>query len=242
MRRDELRAVQARVRAHPSWGAAVEAVQRLKQTVSPVWPKDATKFLDLDFWLEVNVLRAIGLDLHRVSGLRVLDLGCGTGLFLLVCKALGHAAVGLDLPERELPSPEREIYVGLCEAFGVHVIRQSILPFEPLQLEEKVDLITSYSIRFNKLKTGSDWGRAEWKYFVDDMLSHLQPGGRLKLKLNPYDERFWRRKYLDKETHHFFKGIGEIFDGNILIRGPASGHARLVGPSTRISAPQSDQF
>ena len=224
MRAYELRALEARVRAHASWGRAIKAAQQLRQTVSPRWPKDATKFLDLDHWLNVNVRRAVILNLHRVSGLKVLDLGCGAGLFLCVCQAFGHAAVGLDLPENELPSPEREIYVGLCEAFGVRVIRQSIRPFEPLQLQENVDLMTSYMIRFHKLETGGDWGRAEWKYFVDDMLSHLPPGGRLMLKLNPCQERLWRRKYLDRESQRFFKSVGRIFDGNILIRNPASAH------------------
>jgi len=190
--------------------------------VSPRWPKDATKFLDLDQWLNVNVRRAMILGLHRLAGLQVVDLGCGAGLFACVCRALGHTAVGVDIPESELQSPEREIYGGLCEALGVRVIRQSIRPFEPLLLAGSVDLITSYMVRFNKLEKGRDWGRGEWKYFVDDMLSHLQPSGRLVLKLNPRRQRLWLRQYLDRESQRFFKSVGQLADGNILIRNPAS--------------------
>jgi predicted TPR repeat methyltransferase len=82
-------------------------------------PQDATTFLDLDYWLEVNILRAAKLGLHRRSGIAVLDLGSGTGLLLYICEVLGHRAIGLDLPKQMLQTPEREIYIELSRASEV---------------------------------------------------------------------------------------------------------------------------
>jgi len=58
------------------------------------------RFSDVDHWLKINIERAQDLWLDRSPPLRILDLGCGPGYFLHVCKQLGHEGVGVDIDEQ----------------------------------------------------------------------------------------------------------------------------------------------
>ena len=60
------------------------------------------RFSDVDHWLKINIERAQDLWLDRSPPLRILDLGCGPGYFLYVCKQLGHEGVGVDIDEQPL--------------------------------------------------------------------------------------------------------------------------------------------
>src|SRR5881628_3561419 len=65
-------------------------------------PREAPwKYLDIGWTLDMNLKRAkhLGL-LHdcRPAGSRsVLDLGCGAGLFLFICKIHGYDCLGIDV-------------------------------------------------------------------------------------------------------------------------------------------------
>lgn len=205
------------IRKCPEWKAAVETAERLRSTTIARWPHDAPKFLDLERWLKVNLARATKLGLSEGSSRRVLDLGSGTGQFLFVCRVLGHDAVGVDLPAEALESPEREIFTQMPEAFQVSVVRTAISAFQPLQVNGKFDLISSFMVCFNNLKRDDEWTRPEWEFFVQDMLLHLNPGGKLALRLNHNEEKFGLRGYFDPETHAFFASAGTVVDGKIII-------------------------
>ena len=171
-------------------------------------------------WLDVNLKRAIELGLLDSPSQRILDFGSGTGQFLFVCETLGHQAIGLDLPYAEQIHPEREIFKEMPPAFGVTVRRAAIQSMTPLTVDGTFDLITSFMVCFNNHKLENEWRCAEWSFFVDDMLSRLDPGGRLALRLNHNEERFGPRGYLDHETTAFFASQGTIEDGTILICKP----------------------
>lgn len=207
----------ATIRQRREWLAGVEASQRLGQSVQARWPHDAPKFLDLDRWLDVNLARARELGLDETRNLKVLDLGSGTGQFLFVCSMMGHEAIGVDLPEAELESPEKEIFTVMPAAFSVHVIRTGIAAFQPVAVSGSFDLITSFMVCFNNHKRDDEWSQREWQFFVADMCSHLNPGGRLALRLNHNEERFGPRGYFDAQTGEFFRSLGTCDDGNILI-------------------------
>ena len=68
---------------------------------SPDAPR-INRFSDVDHWLKINIERAQDLWLDRSPPLRILDLGCGPGYFLYVCKQLGHEGVGVDIDEQPL--------------------------------------------------------------------------------------------------------------------------------------------
>ena len=60
------------------------------------------RFEDADYWVAINVERAQDLWLDRTPPLRILDLGCGAGFFLYVCRLFGHDALGLDTDDEPL--------------------------------------------------------------------------------------------------------------------------------------------
>ena len=205
------------VQSRAEWRIATETARRLAATCRPRWAHDATKFLDLGRWLEVDMKRAAKLGLFEAPGRRILDLGSGTGLFLYVCSVLGHDATGLDLPCAAMEHPEREIFTEMPAAWGVRIIRAEIRPLQPLPVPGSFDLIVSCKVCFNNHKLENEWRRPEWEFFVNDTLGRLNAGGRLALRLNHHEEKFGPRGYLDQETNEFFASKGTIDDGKILI-------------------------
>ena len=145
---------------------------------------DPAKFADADYWLKQNVERALDLSLDRRTPLRVLDLGCGAGWFLYVCRHLGHEAVGMDLDENPF-------YRDAIDLLGVQRIVGRIEPFVALpSLGGKFALASAHCICFQKLPSPKgvwrEWGVEEWRFFLDDMRTNvLLPGGELLLDFNP---------------------------------------------------------
>jgi ribosomal protein L11 methylase PrmA len=54
---------------------------------------------DAAYWIGVNVKRAQDLWLDRSRPLDILDLGCGAGYFLYLCRLFGHNGLGFDTDE-----------------------------------------------------------------------------------------------------------------------------------------------
>src|SRR4051812_25393637 len=61
-----------------------------------------TKYLHIEKHLQRSAKYATTLGLHRSRPLKILDLGCGSGYFLAVAKHLGHEAIGIDRPGKEI--------------------------------------------------------------------------------------------------------------------------------------------
>jgi SAM-dependent methyltransferase len=156
------------------------------------------KYADVKRWLRLNIVRAQDLKLHRSPPKAVLDLGCGGGFFLFVLQHLGHTCLGLDIDEFPL-------FTQLLDLFGVERRVWAIRPFEPLpDLGRKFDLITAFSIDFNRIKRDWWWGPAEWAFFLDDLKRHLNPGGSIFLGLNPGHNK----EYYTPELLEFFLSRG----------------------------------
>jgi SAM-dependent methyltransferase len=51
---------------------------------------------DAAYWIGVNVKHLQDLWLDRAPPLEILDLGCGAGYFLYLCRLFGHEGLGLD--------------------------------------------------------------------------------------------------------------------------------------------------
>lgn len=160
------------------------------------------KYADVNrFWRE-NRRRVQDLDLHRCSGKRVLDLGCGGGFFLYLLKQLGHDAVGLDIDDSPL-------FRELVDLFDVRRVVSAIEPFEPLpDLGAPFDYITAFAISFNRTQS-SEWGAPEWEFFLDDVERHLAPGGRMLFTLN---RRRGQRDYFTPELRDFFLDRGAVLE------------------------------
>ena len=139
------------------------------------WPK----YLEIETWMEINLRRVRGLGLDLGAPKRVLDIGCGTGYFLYICRFLGHETIGVDLDEEAG-------FTEMIELLGLKRRIWRIEAFKPLpDLGPKFDVITAHMICFNGHKSDKLWKIAEWEFFLDDLAKNqLKPGGQICLELN----------------------------------------------------------
>jgi SAM-dependent methyltransferase len=147
------------------------------------WPK----YLDIQRWMEINLSRVRDLGLDLGGRKRVLDIGCGTGYFLYICKYLGHDVLGMDLDE------ERG-FAEMTDLLGVPRVIWRVEAYQPLpELGRKFDVIAAHMICFNGHKSDKLWKISEWEYFLDNLAAnHLEPGGQVCLELNrEYDDSLY---------------------------------------------------
>lgn len=130
------------------------------------------KYLDLPQWLGVNLRRVREAGLDQGAPRRVVDVGCGAGYFLHVCRQFGHDVHGVDIPDEPM-------YRELVELLGVPVTYARVEPFAPLPGLGRVDVLTAYMITFNGHGTDRVWGPDEWRFFLGDVCA-----GRVVLELN----------------------------------------------------------
>ncbi len=137
-----------------------------------------TKYLDVEKWLKVNVRYAKNYGLIAKPPRRVLDLGCGGGYFLVVCRRLGSRVVGIDLDKDRVLNE-------MIAVFKLRRVVQEIRAFVTLpKFWRKFDLITAFMICFNYPSNQPAWGVPEWEFFLDDVSGRLTRGGRVILGLN----------------------------------------------------------
>ena len=139
---------------------------------------------DADYWIGVNVKRVQDLWLDRSPSLDILDLGCGPGYFLYLCRLFGHKGLGLD-PDDE------PFFRGTTKLFGLNRIVARINAQTPLpDLGKTFDLVTAHRVCFHRIARGEngewlEWTEADWKFFINDVRTRfLKPGGRLLLEFN----------------------------------------------------------
>ena len=141
------------------------------------------RFEDIVYWIDINVERAQDLWLDLAPPLRILDLGCGAGYFLYVCKHFGHDVLGFDTDDDPLFPATTEL-LGVRRVIG-RIERQTPLP----DLGDKFDLVTAHRIcfhRIGKVRDGVEWSTADWKFFINDIRTRfLCENGRLLLDFNP---------------------------------------------------------
>lgn len=196
-------------------------VEQLKREMASVHDRyGAAKYADFPYWLIRNIHRAGQLGLHIDRRLRILDIGCGPGYFMAVARALGHHCQGIDLPAASFTSIERHVY---AELLGALHCKQYVSPlaverFSSLDLgEQKYDLITAFLVCFNRHNKPDQWGLAEWRYFVQDAMARLYPGGRLYLGLNDNPHRFGKLKFYDEELLSYFQSMGAVDGARVTI-------------------------
>jgi SAM-dependent methyltransferase len=230
---DEVK-LQGKLRRHRSTvlGQAIAAVEQktesaeifeLRNRVAPVLKKDpasAAKYSEPNYWILLNALRAADLDLHSNPGLKILDIGCGPGYFLAMARALAHEIEGVEAPAEFLTPIEREIYPALTCTLGVAGAIQPLLiqRFTPLPFSaERFDLITAYWICFNRHRQPDEWSVEEWRFFTEDALRCIRPGGRIFLELNANPERYGTLRFYDEATRDYFRSLGEVDGGRVLV-------------------------
>jgi SAM-dependent methyltransferase len=132
------------------------------------------KYLDLATWIPTNLRRLERLKLDAPA--RILDLGCGAGYFLYICKLLGHDVRGVDVPDEPM-------YRALTKALGVPVEYAQIEPFVKLPPFGAIDVMTAYMVTFNG-HCVKPWGPGEWAFLLDDVGAQ-----RFSIELNREPDR-----------------------------------------------------
>jgi SAM-dependent methyltransferase len=140
---------------------------------------------DAAYWIGVNIKHVQDLWLDRAPPLQILDLGCGAGYFLYLCRLFGHQGLGLD-------TDDEPFFRGTTMLLSVHRIIARIKPQTPLpDLEKKFDLVTGHRVCFHRIARDEngkwrEWTPGDWNFFINDIRRRvLQPNGRLLLEFNP---------------------------------------------------------
>jgi SAM-dependent methyltransferase len=147
----------------------------------PAGRKRINRFEDAKYWININVERAQDLWLDRARPIHILDLGCGAGYFLYVCKFFGHAVLGFDTDDDPLFRATTQL-LEVPRIVG-RIERQNPLP----DVGQKFDLVTGHRICFHRIGAGGEeWAPADWDYFLNDVRHRfLNDRGRLMLDFNP---------------------------------------------------------
>ncbi|UCH82943.1 MAG: class I SAM-dependent methyltransferase [Candidatus Latescibacterota bacterium] len=163
-------------------------IERFRDQWDPFEDVKASKYLKLDWWLRDAIFRYLSIDIPRHSSpMQVLDIGMGTGYFLLVCRHMGHKVLGLDLPGEPL-------YNECHEFFGLQRITYRVEAMQPLpELPQPLDLATAFMTCFNQYEDKSPWEIEPWLFFLEDLRGRMTDRGRVvvKFNLNPRSQQFY---------------------------------------------------
>lgn len=171
------------------------------------------KYLDFEEYVPFTIGVCRRLELPGAAPLRILDIGCGTGLFLYCARHFGHDAVGIDI--------ENELMAEMAERFDVDRRIAPVRPFAPIGIDGSFDLITCMGTQFDRVRTEQGrqkWGCEEWHFFLADLERHLSPTGRLFLRINRGVEARLQRRYFYNEDvhaallHGYQRNIEYLFD------------------------------
>lgn len=171
------------------------------------------RFEDVVYWIKINIERAQDLWLDRSPPLRILDLGCGAGYFLYVCKHFGHSVLGFDTDNEPLFRATTEL-LEVQRVIG-RIDRQTPLP----DLHQRFDLVTAHRICFHRIgrvRDGMEWSPADWEFFINDIRTRfLNENGRLLLDFNPRPDG---SSFFTPELRRFFLSQGaRIFRSKALL-------------------------
>lgn len=167
---------------------------------------EPAKYLEVEPWINENLrrIRALELDLGRRQ--RILDIGSGVGYFLYISNLLGHDALGIDLDEMPM-------FNEMVELLGVERNVWRVAPFVPLPKLGQFDVITGFQICFNGHRSEQLWGVAEWDFFLEDLRSRLNRGGRIWLEFN----REINGTCFSPELEEYFKQRGaEVISNRVI--------------------------
>ena len=137
------------------------------------------KYFNVQYWLRLNVKRALYLGLNRKQPLSILDIGAGFGYFPYVAKFYGHDVIGIDLPDDVLFEKASEFLNVKRQEYRIE--RETAVP----SFGQKFDLVTAFQVCFNGHIEGDIWQKDEWDFFLKDLFeNHINDGGSLYMEMN----------------------------------------------------------
>ena len=133
---------------------------------------------DLDSnWIR-NIERLVALKLTKKT--KILDIGCGFGLFAHLAEFNGHHVDSIDMPNAS-PILKDAAKLLKIKKHEFKIEKNTPLP----KFKSKYDLVTAYQIFFNGHATKELWGVEDWKYFLMDIHDNiLEDDGSVNLVFN----------------------------------------------------------
>jgi SAM-dependent methyltransferase len=177
---------------------------------------------DVAYWVRVNIKHVQDLWLDRAPPLHILDLGCGAGYFLYLCRLFGHEGLGLD-------TDDDPFWGGTTQLLGVRRFIARIDPQTPLpDLGKKFDLVTGHRVCFHWITRDQpqEWTPPDWEFFIHDIRTRfLKPRGRLLLEINPRPDG---SSFFTPDLRAFFESQGaRIFRRKALLAAEPNERARF---------------
>ena len=178
---------------------------------------------DRKIYMPSAATRLIAENLHEIDGLRVLDLGTGSGVLAILASKLGAGnVVATDISDRAIKIAKRN-----AEVNGVEIDFRVGDLFSPVR-GELFDLIicnppmTPSPIQLRRFTWGGIDGRLILDKVIDEAPSHLRRNGRLILPVislvgigRTYQallERGFIPKILDYRVHPFGKTLHRLLN------------------------------
>ena len=158
-------------------------------------------------FIQLGLIRATQLNLHKKDNLSVLDLGTGAGYFPYICNFYGNYAECLDIEGNKF-------YDHSTDALSLIKYHHEIVYNKKLPIDKKYDLICAYMICFNGHKTEALWGVHEWSVFLREIIQkNLKDGGKIFLSFNLEDDG----KPFSEDLKKFFNSFSKSFSKNEIL-------------------------
>ena len=194
-----------------------------KITVFKVGEIEIKLVKDRKIYMPSVATRLIAENLHDLDGLRVLDLGTGSGVLAILASKLGaKSVVATDISERAIRTARRN-----AELNGVEIDFRVGDLFDPVR-DELFDLIicnppmTPSPTQLPRFTWGGVDGRLILDRVIDGAPNHLREGGRLLLPVislvgigrtfRALLERGLSPRVLDYRVHPFGKTLHRLLD------------------------------
>jgi SAM-dependent methyltransferase len=175
------------------------------------------KYLDFQKYLPITLGFCQKLELNGSPPRQILDIGCGTGLFLYCAQHFGHRGIGIDI--------ENAFMSDMAELLKVDRRISPVRPFVPIPIEGTFDVITAMGTQFDAANSAERrWGPGEWLFFLRDVEAKLSEDGQVFLRINRGREaRLKGLNYYDVALYQVFRhgslgGISFLFDRDGLNR------------------------
>lgn len=170
------------------------------------------KYLDFDKYVPFTVKLCRNLNLIGTPRQSILDIGCGSGLFLHCAQHFGHHGVGIDV--------EDDLLGEMASLFGVERRIAPVVAFQPIKVEGAFDLITCMGTLFDRPKTDRGqvlWNTSRWASFLRNLEEHLTGNGRVFLRINraktmPADCPIYDEELFAALRHGHLSSIAFLFD------------------------------
>jgi len=130
-----------------------------------------------------------------------------------------------------MDEPSAPWYGEMLDLLGVPRVIWRIDPFVPLpDLGPRFDYVCAFMICFNRHIYEDVWKIEQWRFFLDDLWTHLKPGAIVWFELNPGVNG----THYTPELRGFFESRGAIVDGKRLIWGLDQLHYRVLLNATKV--------